>query len=218
MLKQTNLGKKLFEQLKQEGNYANLTDEQLWGEALNTHIGNFGENEVNNPKGKLKQLQDWIKDFFAKVGNVLGIKKLMPDTQLRMFTEGVVKDLLGGKPIVAENQVSPSEQVQYSFLTENDYDANGNIKPEVLAEIQAERDAIKAGARANGTFMKAPNGKDTNLNEAQWIDVRTKRFADFFGYWENDAKNASKVVDENGEPMVVQEVFINSKYEIIKEC
>ena len=61
MLKQTDLGKKLFEQLKQEGNYVNLTDEQLWGEALNTHIGNFGENEVNNPKGKLKQLQDWIK-------------------------------------------------------------------------------------------------------------------------------------------------------------
>ena len=98
-----------------------------------------------------------------------------------MFTEGAVKDLLGGKPIVAENQVSPSEQVQYSFLTENDYDANGNIKPEVLAEIQAEREAIKAEAQANGTFMKAPNGNATNLNEAQWIDVRTKRFADFFG-------------------------------------
>ena len=203
LLKQTNLGKKLFEQLKQEGNYANLTDEQLWSEALNTHIGNFGENEVNNTKGKLKQLQDWIKDFFAKVGDVLGIKKLSPDTQLRMFTEGVVKDLLGGKPIVAENQVSPSEQVQYSFLTENDYDTNGNIKPEVLSEIQAEREAIKSEAKANGTFMKAPNGKATNLNEAQWIDVRTKRFKDWFGDWENDVKNASKVVDENGEPLVV---------------
>ena len=218
LLKQTDLGKKLFEQLKQEGNYVNLTDEQLWGEALNTHIGNFGENEVNNPKGKLKQLQDWIKDFFAKVGDLLGIKKLSPDTQLRMFTEGVVKDLLGGKPIVAENQVSPSEQVQYSFLTENDYDANGNIKPEVLAEIQAEREAIKSEAQSNGTFMKAPNGNATNLNEAQWIDVRTKRFKDWFGDWQNDAENASKVVDENGEPLVVQEVFINSKYEIIKEC
>ena len=50
---------------------------------------------------------------------------------------------LTNKPIVAENQVSPSEQVQYSFLTENDYDTNGNIKPEVLSEIQAEREAIK---------------------------------------------------------------------------
>lgn len=29
--------------------------------------------------------------------------------------------------------------------------------------------------------MKAPNGKDTNLNEQQWVDVRTKRFKDWFG-------------------------------------
>ena len=74
---------------------------------------------------------------------------------------------------------------------------------EKCREILQKRKAIKAEAQANGTFMKAPNGKATNLNEAQWIDVRTKRFKDWFGDWENDAKNASKVVDENGEPLVV---------------
>ena len=79
---------------------------------------------------------------------------------------------------------------------------------ELLAEIQAEREAIKAEAQANGTFMKAPNGNATNLNEAQWIDVRTKRFKDWFGDWENDAENASKVVDENGEPLVVYPITI----------
>ena len=46
-------------------------------------------------------------------------------------------------------------------------------------EIQAEREQIKADAVANGTWMKAPNGNPTNLNEQQWVDVRTKRFADF---------------------------------------
>ena len=58
-------------------------------------------------------------------------------------------------------------------------------------------------AKANGTFMKAPNGKDTNLTEKQWLLVRTKAFKEWFGDWENDPKNASKVVDENGEPLVV---------------
>ena len=51
--------------------------------------------------------------------------------------------------------------------------------------------------------MKAPNGKQTNLNERQWLQVRTKAFKEWFGDWENDPKNASKVVDENGEPLVV---------------
>lgn len=52
-------------------------------------------------------------------------------------------------------------------------------------------------------WMKAPNGKPTNLTERQWVQVRTPAFKEWFGDWENDPENASKVVDENGEPMVV---------------
>ena len=51
--------------------------------------------------------------------------------------------------------------------------------------------------------LLAPNGKRSNLTERQWVQVRTKAFKEWFGDWENDLKNASKVVDENGEPLVV---------------
>lgn len=57
-------------------------------------------------------------------------------------------------------------------------------------------------AKANDTYMRAPNGKPSNLNERQWVQVRTQAFKDWFGDWENDPDNASKVVDENGEPLV----------------
>lgn len=63
--------------------------------------------------------------------------------------------------------------------------------------------SLKKKALADGTFMKAPNGKPTNLSERQWLQVRTKAFKDWFGDWQNDPENASKVVDENGEPLVV---------------
>jgi hypothetical protein len=69
--------------------------------------------------------------------------------------------------------------------------------------ISAEEQGIVDAAKADGTFMKAPNGEPTNLNEKQWAQVRTKAFKEWFGDWENDPENASKVVDENGEPMVV---------------
>lgn len=49
----------------------------------------------------------------------------------------------------------------------------------------------------------APNGKPSNLTAEQYKLVRTPAFKAWFGDWENDPKNASKVVDENGEPMVV---------------
>jgi hypothetical protein len=49
----------------------------------------------------------------------------------------------------------------------------------------------------------APNGKPSNLTHEQWHLVRTPEFKNWFGDWENDPKNASKVVDDNGEPLVV---------------
>jgi predicted ABC-type ATPase len=49
----------------------------------------------------------------------------------------------------------------------------------------------------------APNGKPSNLTHEQWHLVRTPEFKGWFGDWENDPANASKVVDENGEPLVV---------------
>lgn len=69
-------------------------------------------------------------------------------------------------------------------------------------ELPSELQEIKDKAIADGTFMKAPNGNPTKLNERQWLQVRTKEFKDWFGDWENDSANASKVVDENGEPLV----------------
>lgn len=69
--------------------------------------------------------------------------------------------------------------------------------------VEKEKAAVRKKAVADGTFMKAPNGKETNLTEDQWLSVRTAAFKSWFGDWEHDPENASKVVDENGEPRVV---------------
>ena len=49
----------------------------------------------------------------------------------------------------------------------------------------------------------APNGKKSNLTPEQYKLVRTPEFKAWFGDWENNPENASKVVDENGEPKVM---------------
>jgi len=56
----------------------------------------------------------------------------------------------------------------------------------------------------------APNGKPSNLTPEQYKLVRTPQFKAWFGDWENDPNNASKVVDDNGEPLVV---YHGSDYE-----
>ena len=79
---------------------------------------------------------------------------------------------------------------------------DGAIVPATFS-LSLEKETIRKKAVADGTFMKAPNGKDTNLTEDQWLAVRTEAFKSWFGDWEHDPENASKVVDENGEPRVV---------------
>ena len=52
-------------------------------------------------------------------------------------------------------------------------------------------------------MLLAPNGKKSNLTNSQYKLVRTPAFKKWFGDWENNPSEASKVVDENGEPLVV---------------
>ena len=52
--------------------------------------------------------------------------------------------------------------------------------------------------------LLAPNGKTSNLTHEQWHLVRTPAFKAWFGDWENDAENSSKVIDEQTkEPLVM---------------
>ena len=50
--------------------------------------------------------------------------------------------------------------------------------------------------------LTADNGEPSNLPEKQWHEVRTDEFKNWFGDWQ-DSDEASQVVDENGEPLIV---------------
>ncbi len=68
----------------------------------------------------------------------------------------------------------------------------------------SEEDQILSKApRDSEGYLLAPNGKRSNLTEKQYAQVRTKNFINWFGDWINNPSEASKVVDKNGEPLVV---------------
>ena len=51
-----------------------------------------------------------------------------------------------------------------------------------------EEQDIIARSKAAGCYMQAPNGQPTNLNERQWVQVRTGAFKEWFGDWEKAAR------------------------------
>ena len=65
----------------------------------------------------------------------------------------------------------------------------------------AETEAAYGGREA---YEAAKAEGKTELDYRQWVQVRTPAFKEWFGDWENDAANASKVVNpKTGEPLVV---------------
>lgn len=157
--------------------------------------------------------------------------RIVPDSEVANV---IVNDMFKGRTItMPSNVVTPSLRAELEKLgvpfvqTDNtghivggQYDGkyyskvygngalSGNAKDK---RMESETDRIVREAKENGTYMKAPNGKPTNLNERQWAQVRTRAFKKWFGDWEKAAEeststaktNSSKIVDENGEPKVV---------------
>jgi hypothetical protein len=62
---------------------------------------------------------------------------------------------------------------------------------------------IREYLNEQSNVLLAPNGKPSNLPKNLYEYVRTDEFKKWFGDWEKSPNNTSKVVDENGEPMLV---------------
>ena len=59
--------------------------------------------------------------------------------------------------------------------------------PEEIADARRQYEEVKSKYRGTPLWMKAPNGKPTNLTEEQWVRVRTPNFKRWFGDWEKEA-------------------------------
>ncbi len=80
----------------------------------------------------------------------------------------------------------PSFNSQSSSFSNKDTTSlpNDQTKGVKYSVQDPETEMIFSAAKANGTWLKAPNGQPTNLSPKQWVDVRTKRFKEWFGDWE----------------------------------
>ena len=67
--------------------------------------------------------------------------------------------------------------------------AGGKMYAQSATDVpSAEKEAVRKQYEGTEQWMKAPNGKPTNLTEDQWIAVRTPAFKAWFGDWEAEAE------------------------------
>lgn len=98
---------------------------------------------------------------------------------------------------IDKNDIERNEDYQFAIERPN------TISTETDDYEQRLQTILDEAPRDSKGRLLAPNGIPSNLPERLYAQVRTKEFKDWFGDWQNDPKNSSKVVDENGEPLVV---------------
>lgn len=173
-------------------------------------IGAYKTNpESVRPNVKSKEQWAMARVYSAVMG---GKASKVDANELKMNSGGQVK----------EDLVKDSKKGDHPARDLNNYNdlmdvgVDGEVGRETGLELTDGVGGADAsggvGAFANGGLI-APNGNKTNLTAEQYKLVRTPEFKAWFGDWENDPENASKVVDENGEPLVVYHGTKNEFYE-----
>lgn len=148
-----------------------------------------------NPKNQ-KEFER-AKEFVRLLSKELGLAPR--EVQASLWAANILRT--GGKPDSYEEYIA--KQIRSKGLEERIQGwRNKGYKP--FSEVRKRREAETTSNQASvGNRNLAPNGKPSKLNDKQYKQVRTPEFKNWFGDWENDPANASKVVDENGEPLVV---------------
>lgn len=184
---------------------------------------NNGYTLDKTKEGKSSKLYNDLLEYYKGDVNKAEQKKAQlftsdfTDTYGKWFQDGFeiqeqYKDVFdeNGEPILFKSSIEETpyfgtsdDKILLEEKSENfeqQYDAERFATSEQRME---EQYILENAKRDSEGRLLAPNGKPSNLTEKQYVQVRTKAFKDWFGDWENDPKNASKVVDENGEPLVV---------------
>jgi N12 class adenine-specific DNA methylase len=214
----TQAAQKLFE-IRQAGQKVQtyLDQAQLLGDGITdfqkTLIKFFDENSRASRK-TINTIRAYIQ----------AIERLGDPRTMDMFGDNTVpaKEVLWNlavknEPSMAEEtalaaaQRTPEEEARALELAEKPFESLTPQQQQLLQDVARQQtERIRRLYEGTPLWLKAPNGQPSKLNEQQWLQVRTPLFKRWFGDWEAAATDAnydtdsvSKVVDKNGEPLVL---------------
>lgn len=190
----------VWDKVKGDGAYSRLVDDHdVASECLARLTGRNGAEKLEEISGEV-----------LKERNLLGVaRKLFAIERFREWLKEFwtwVRDTFSPWSSKEAAKVS-ADDIQNMILSDFIKGRNPN-------EVKPEREQIVERAKADGTYMKAPNGKPTKLTERQWVQVRTKAFKDWFGDWERAAR-IKKL--KRSEPVEITGEEHKGKYELNRD-
>ncbi|MDR1951992.1 MAG: hypothetical protein LBQ37_00565 [Elusimicrobiota bacterium] len=209
---------KLFDEIKNNPDYAGLTDDEIAAEVLATAIGNKGESLfAKEDAGTFGKIKAWLKEFWEFIRENLGIRNLsveqIQNLTYEKFVDMATADLLGGeaiggedisKPLTAQDVENPESLKKITLITNIEtlrntagYDEGkaGNMKAAQLL-IRNLMSKPKRQKRVDELIERNPGAivVGVHAEEANGINYIPSMFAD---YIEARAKGLGKETGKN---------------------
>jgi len=167
--------------------------------------GRDNTDRIESMKAKIERINRETEQLQQRVGMTFQFDKELEEARQHVeeYTELMKQEMKEKEAKYAAQQSEDGDGGFDLHKADESEEEDEDLRYRADEDETDEESVIIELAKANDTYMRAPNGKPSNLNERQWVQVRTQAFKDWFGDWENDPENASQVVDENGEPKVM---------------
>ena len=169
---------------EEDENYAEKIEKLKEHPNYFSELGAYAVQQYTESPNIIKR---WVDKLIAKVkSSIFKVFGLFPGKLDPALMREIAISGLKAKGVVREDRAAATEPL-WSQVAK---DFGITIK-----EAKRQYDDVVKEFKGTDGWMKAPNGEPTKLNERQWVQVQTPAFKEWFGN--------SKVVDENGEPLVV---------------
>lgn len=172
--------------------------EQRYREILQSHNAAIKAKQDNAHQAKLDIVKNDLAGYKAKLSQLESLGDSVEYSRSKSRKNATIKLSDGSE--ISVNSVYPSSDIMPASMYELKRSLSTLIDEAENSDIRFSRNEELTEERYNQAKSKG----ETELTFKQWQQVRSPEFKAWFGDWENDPENASKVVNpKTGEPLVV---------------
>lgn len=179
--------------------------EQRYREILQSHNAAIKEKQDNAHQVKLDIVKNDLAGYKAKLSQLESLGDSVEYSRSKSRKNATIKLSDGSE--ISVSSIYPSSDIMPASMYELKRSLRTLIDEAENSDIRFSRNEELTEERYNQAKSKG----ETELTFKQWQQVRSPEFKAWFGDWENDPENASKVVNpKTGEPLVVYHGTLNS--------
>lgn len=183
--KPENLLTKIVKAIAKFFGWTSPTDGSLFMKELNIIRDIYGnKNEIITTQTQTEETEETVENDTSKTVEEESESEetIEDEDDLGSALDEDELALINDDEDLSSDDDSVDDEVDWSTVEDLYHGVEVNV--DITNSHSLEMQSIKDKAIADGTFMKAPNGNPTNLNERQWLQVRTTAFKNWFGDWE----------------------------------